>query len=113
MLSTTTTNAYVDETTHEVLLDEFYHNKQRKEEIVKEIVVTVCAMLNSSGGKVVMNIEADSNDISASQRSLVLRIVEQHLITIIGTNIIPYVNFEEDKKTITIFVEKAGSLNYN
>ena len=112
MLSTTTTGAYVDHTTHELLLDKFYQNKKYKEEILKKIIADVCAMLNgsTSGGKVVVNIIADSNDISASQRSSVLRILEQHLITIIGTNITAYVNFHEDKKSVTIFVEKSGSL---
>ena len=115
MPSMTATDAYVDQTTHEVSLDNFYQNKKYKEEILKEIIAAVCAMLNSNRGKVVMNIQG-SSDMSVSRISLVVRRVEQNLITIIGTNITTYVNFEEDERMVTMLVEKADSLitvNYN
>ena len=119
MLSLTTKfTTYANQITHEVLLDivKFDDKKQKyKEEIMKEIIAAACAMLNSNGGKVVINIEG-SNDISLSQMSTVVRRIEQNLITIIGTTITEYVKYEEDEKAVTIFVDKADSLitiNYN
>ena len=114
MLSTATTDAYADQITYELSLHEFLEKKLEgnyKETILKKIVSTVCAMMNCNGGRIVVNINANS-DISVSQLSLAVRIIEQHLISIIGTNITAAVNFEdsEDKKSITIFVEKAASL---
>ena len=107
-----------NQATHEVSLDivRFDDKKQKyKEEIMKNIIVAACAMLNSNGGKVVINIQG-CNDISVSQMSSLVRRIEQNLITIIGTNITEYVNCEEEEKTITMFVDKADSLitiNYN
>ena len=109
MLSTTT-GAYVDQTTYEVSFSKFNEKKKYKEDIVKEIIAAICAMLNSNGGKVAINIDAGSNDISLSQISSVVRIVEQKLIDIIGTNITQNVNFIQDTKTVTIFVKTAYSL---
>ena len=108
-MSTKTTDAYVDQTTHELSLREFPEDKNYKEKILKEIIVTICAMLNTNGGKVVINIDGDSS-ISNSQISLMVRMVEQRLKDIIGTKIISHVDFKEDKETVTIFVKKADSL---
>ena len=119
MLSLTTKfTTYANQNTHEVPLDvvKFDDKKQKyKEEIMKDIIAAACAMLNSNGGKVVINIEG-SNDMTVSQMSSVVRRIEQDLILIIGTAITEYVNYEEDEKTVTIFVDKADSLitiNYN
>ena len=109
-MSTPTTGAYVDQTTHKLLLRELNENKKYKEKIMREIIAAVCAMLNTNGGIVAINIDADGNGISVSQMSSVVRIVEQHLITIIGTNIASYINFEEDKETVIISVKKADTL---
>ena len=109
-MPSTTTGTYIDQTTYEVSFSKFNEKKKYKEDIVKEIIAGICAMLNSNGGKVVINIDAGSNDISLSQISLVVRIVEQKLIDIIGTNITQNVNFEDETTTVTIFVEKADSL---
>ena len=103
-MSTKTTDAYVDQTTHELSLREFPEDKNYKEKILKEIIVTICAMLNTNGGKVVINIDGDSS-ISNSQISLMVRLKD-----IIGTKIISHVDFKEDKETVTIFVKKADSL---
>ena len=109
-MSTTTTGAYVDQTTHELLLPKFNENKNYKKEILKEIIAAICAMLNTNGGTVVINIDADGDDISLSQMSSVVRIVEQHLIAIISTSIASHINFKEDKETVSILVKKADSL---
>ena len=109
---TTKFTTYVKQTTHEVSLDivRFDDKKQKyKEEIMKEIIAAACAMLNSNGGKVVINFEG-SHNISVSQMSSVVRRIEQNLINIIVTNITEYVNYEEEGNTVTMFVEKADSL---
>ena len=107
-MSTKTTDACVDQTTHELSLRKFRENKY-KEKILKEIIAAICAMMTTNGGKVVINIDADCN-ISNSQISLMVRIVEQRLKDIIGTKIISHVDFKEDKETVTILVKKADSL---
>ena len=106
-MSTKTTDACVDQTTHELSLGKFCEDKNHKEKILKEIIVDICAMLNTNGGKVVINVDADSNDISVSQ---MVRIVEQRLEPIIGTKITSHIDFTEDKETVTIFIKKADSL---
>ena len=106
------------QTTHEVSLDivRFDDKKLKyKEEIVKGVIAATCAMLNSNGGKVVINFEG-SHSISVSQISSVVRRIEQNLVTIIGTNITEYVNYEEEEETVTMFVEKADlfiTIDYN
>ena len=109
-MSTKTTGAYVDQTNHELLLRKFNENKNYKEKLLKEIIADICAMLNTNGGKVVINIDADSNDMPPSQMSTVVRRVEQPLTAIIGTNIASHIDITEDEETVTIFVKKADSL---
>ena len=106
-MSTKTTGTC--QTTHKLSLGKFRKNKNYKKEILKEIIAAICAMLNTNGGKVVINIDADSN-ISVSQMSSMVRTAEQHLETIIGTNIASHTNFKEDKETVNISVKKADSL---
>ena len=109
-MSTKTTGAYVDQTNHELLLRKFNENKKYKEKLLKEIIADICAMLNTNGGKVVINIDADSNGMPPSQMSTVVRRVEQPLTAIIGTNIASHIDITEDEETVTIFVKKADSL---
>ena len=112
-MSTTRTGAYVDQTAHQLLLSKFNDKKQRyKEEILKELICSISAMLNSNGGKVVVYIDATNNDISVSQMSSeVVRAIEQQLTAIIGTiGIASNIHFKKDEETVTIFVEKASSL---
>ena len=59
-MSTKTTDACVDQTTHELSLRKFRENKY-KEKILKEIIAAICAMMTTNGGKVVINIDADCN----------------------------------------------------
>ena len=108
-MSTKTTGAYFGQTTHKLSLRKFREDKTYKTEILKEIIAAICAMLNTNGGIVVINIDADCN-ISVSQMSSMVRTAEQHLIAIIGTNIASHIHFKEDKETVTIFVKKADSL---
>ena len=106
----TATGAHIDVITHEMLLHKFHADKKYKKVILDEIIAAICAMLNSNGGKVVIHLGIRSDEISLSQLSLVIRIVEQQLIKIIGPNITRNVDFKEDNQTVTIFVRKADSL---
>ena len=107
MLALTT---YVNQTIHELSLDiAKLDDKKYREERMKNIIAATCAMLNTNGGNVLINVKG-GNDISVSQMSSVVRRVEQNLVDIIGTSITKYVNYEEDEKTITIIVDKADSL---
>ncbi len=112
---------HLDETGHVIFLGKFENNKKYKEQVLQEIIVAVCAMLNSNGGKVVIHIDTDSNDIpvegsSFSQISLVIRILEQSMISIIGTRAISNMNFKTDQESIVVSVKQADFLittNYN
>ena len=113
---------HIDETRHIIFLSEFEKNKRYKEEIIHEIIAAICAMLNSNGGKVVIDIETDSNetpveDAPFSQISLVTRILEQSMISIIGKiQSVSNIDFQENKEGLLIFVKKTDSLittNYN
>ena len=111
-----------EETRHAIVLGKFEEDKRYKEQKIKEVVDAICAMLNSSGGQVVINIETDSNETPVggspfSQMSLAIRMVEQSMISIIGTQqTTSYINFREDNGRMLISVRKADSLitiNYN
>ena len=112
----------INETRHVICLGKFENNQRYKEQIIREIVAVICAMLNSNGGKVVIDIETDSNETPAggspfSQMSLVIRILEQSMISIIGLHqTISNINFREDNESKIILVKKVDSLitiNYN
>ena len=74
-------------------------------------------MLNRDGGNVVLHNECDCEKCKSSQMSLVVRILEQSIISIIGLHwTVSNINFKEDKERIVILVEKSDSLittNYN
>ena len=115
-------NNCIDETRHVIVLGKFEKNKRYKEQIVQEIKVAICAMLNSNGGKVVIDFETDSNEIPvggspSSQMALVIRILEQSMISIIGLHqTISNIDFREDNESIIILVKKVDSpitINYN
>ena len=117
-----TMDVHLDETGHVIFLGKFENNKRYKEQVLQEIIVAVCAMLNSNGGKVVINIDTDSNDIPVegspfSRMLLVIRILEQSMISIIGTRqTISNMNFKTDQESIVVSVKKADFLittNYN
>ena len=112
----------INETRHVICLGKFENNKRYKEQIVREIPAAICAMLNSNGGKVVIDFETDSNETTvegfpSSQMSSVIRILEQSMISIIGMRqTSSNINFTEDKESILILVKKVDSLitiNYN
>ena len=112
----------INETRHVICLDKFENNQRYKEQIVREILAAICAMLNSNGGKVVIDFETDSNETTvegfpSSQMSSVIRILEQSMISIIGIRqTSSNINFTEDKESIIILVKKVDSLitiNYN
>ena len=117
-----TMDSHFDETRHTICLWKFENNKKYKEHILQEIAVSVCAMLNSNGGKVVIPFEKDRNDIPIdgsllTETSLVIRVLEQYIISITGQNqTISKINFSNTKDGITISIKKADSLitnNYN
>ena len=112
----------IDETDHVIFLGKFENSKKYKEKTLQEIIAPICAMLNSNGGKVVIHVETESNDIPVegspfSQMSLVIRILEQSMISIIGVHeTISHINFKEGEESIEISLKKADSLittNYN
>ena len=102
-------------TGHVVSLEKF-ENKKYKEKTLKEIVVSVCAMLNSNGGKVMIQLDTDRNDIPVdgspfSKISLMHRQLEQFIISIIGLHrTVSKINFIHDKDGVNIFVKKSDSL---
>ena len=115
-------NICLDETRHVIVLGKFENNKRYKEKIIQEIKVAICAMLNSNGGKAVIDFETDSNETPAggspfSQMLLVIRILEQSMISIIGLHqTISNIDFREDNESIIILVKKVDSpitINYN
>ena len=106
----------IDETGHVIFLSEFVSKKRYKEEIIHEIIAAICAMLNSNGGKVVIDIKTDSNETPVDglpfyQTPLVIRILEQSMISIIGKiQTVSNINFQEDKKGLLIFVKETDFL---
>ena len=115
-------DSHFDETSHTICLWKFENNKKYKEHIVQEITASVCAMLNSNGGKVVISFETYKNDIPvdsslSSKRSLVIRVLEQYIMSITGQNqTVSKINFSKRKDGIVISIKKADSLitnNYN
>ena len=106
---------HYDEICHVVPLEKF-ENKKYEEQILKEIAVAVCAMLNSNGGKVAIHFETDGNNIAVdgsafSKISLMIRKLEQFIISIIGLHrAVSKINFRRGKDDIIIFVKKADSL---
>ena len=115
-------DGHIDETSHIIFLGKFEKDKRYKEKILQEIIAAIYAMLNSNGGQVMIHIDTDSNVIPVegspfSQMSLVIRILEQFMISVIGSNqTVSKINFKADKESIVILVEKSDSLittNYN
>ena len=112
-------NGDVDETAHVVQLRKFEKEKKYKEEIVKEVIAAICAMLNSNGGKVTIYPDTNSSiqdGPSFSRMSFVIRILEQSMTSIIGVQqTVLKINFKTDE-SISISVKKLASLvttNYN
>ena len=112
-----------DKSSHVIIFGKFENNKRYKESVVKEIIAVICAMLNTNGGKVDISIGTDgSTDIpvhglSFHQQSQIIRILEQNMISTIGSNqTVNNINFEKEENRIVIFVEKSDQLtvtNYN
>ena len=115
-------NGYSDQTYHVMFLGKFENNKKYKEQIIQGIKIDIFAMLNSSGGKVVIDIETEDNVMPVGgtpflEIPLVIRILEQSMTSVIGIHqTISNINFVEHTERIVIFVKKSGSLittNYN
>ena len=113
-------DGHVDESSHVLFLDKFKNNKRYKGELLQEIIAAICAMLNSNGGNVVIHIKPDGNipvGFPSFRMSSVIRILEQSMISIIGSHqTVLKMNFKDDKDSIVIFIKKTDSLittNYN
>ena len=101
-------------------VEEFFTNKKYKEKKLSEIIIVICAILNSNGGKVVLHTGTDSNVpgnipegvFCFSQMLLqVIRMLEQSMISIIGSQqTVSKIDFKEDRESIIILVKKADSL---
>ena len=122
-----------DETAHVIYLHTFKKDKKYKEEIVKEILAAICAMLNSNGGKVMihfyngvvpvedlsqLNIHPGILDVDSFPLiSVVVRILDQSMMAIAGIEETrSKVYFQEDEECVTISVKRADFLittNYN
>jgi hypothetical protein len=111
----------VDETGHSVSFCKFESipaNRKYKEQKLNEIIAAICAMLNSNGGKVILHNECKCEKVKRLP-SLVIRILEQSLVSIIGTHqTVSKIDFKEDKEmqSIVILIQKADSFvaaNYN
>ena len=98
-------NNCIDETRHVIVIGKFESSKRYKEQIIREIIATICAMLNSNGGKVLIDFETDNNETPVGgsplpQMSSVIRILEQSMISIIGLHqTISNINFKEDNES--------------
>ena len=104
-----------DESNHTIFLGEFENNKRYKDSIVKEIIAAICAMMNSNGGRGVISFDTDSNvpvdGFPFSHFSLIIRILEQNMISIIGSNqTVSKIDFKEGEECIVIFIKKSDSL---
>ena len=115
-------DGHSDETRHVIVLGKFEKNKRYKDKKIQEIIAAICAMLNSNGGTAVIDIETDSNETPvggspSSQMSLVIRIVEQSMISIIGIQqTTSNINFRKNGESIVILVQRTDSIittNYN
>ena len=106
----------LDETSHDIILQKFESHKKYKEHILRELVAAISALLNSNGGKVVLHFQSDSK-VEDNKLLFVIRVLEQHMISIIGENqTVSKINFKDDADDIIIFVMKADFLitvNYN
>ena len=108
-------DGHLDETGHVIFLGKFENSKRYKEKVLQEIIAAICAMLNSNGGKVMIHFDTDSSipveSLPFSQLSLVIRILEQSMISIIGGHqTISKINFRDDKNSIIVFIKRADSL---
>ena len=86
-------------------------NEDNKKSKLEMVINAVCAMLNTNGGKVVVNIEPDSN-------LSLIELLEESLISIIGNNqTVKKIDFDQNEEHITVLVkERADFLvtkNYN
>ena len=89
--------------------------KKYKETEMKKIISSVCALLNTDGGDLVMNInESLACDVQISNY---IRMIEQRLTEIIGSVVmVSNINFEKKEQKIILHVEKSNvliSTNYN
>ena len=113
MLSTLQTKKGLgDKAAHVIINSGEFKNKKYKEQKLKEIIATICGMLNTNGGKVVIHVENDANvPIEGSLSVQVIRRLEQTMISLIGlSQTVSKINFNEDAEDPTILIKKNNSL---
>ena len=102
-----------DETTHVVSLSEFEKVEKYKDQIVKNAIADICAMLNSNGGKVVIRFDNPNPDVKDSDPHIsgVTRKLDQFMISIIGVKQTESkITFKNDAGSLTVSVKRADSL---
>ncbi|XP_028394765.1 uncharacterized protein LOC114518928 isoform X3 [Dendronephthya gigantea] len=101
----------VEENGHVLDLDlcKLEKSKKYKEQKLKEIISAICAMLNTYGGKVVLYNELKC--ALAEHSPLVVRILEQSMISIIGVNqTVSNISFQKKNSCLVISVKKVDYL---
>ena len=91
-------------------------NVEKKYKFAKmnEIISAVCALFNSGGGKVVINLDstASTQDIDTC-----IRMIEQRIVEMVGiTTMVSHTTFEVNTRRIILYVQQASelvSVNYN
>ena len=110
-------DSHLDETSLVISLREFESNKKYKEHNLQEVIVAICAMLNSNGGKVMIHFDTDSCIAVEDIPLKVIKILEHRMVSITGGNqTVSKINFKDDKDCIRIFIEKADffiTIHYN
>ena len=101
---------FVDETVHYICLFRLKNDKKYKEQKSKEIIAAICAMLNSNGGKVRIYNDSKCNS-SDCLLPIVSRMLEQHIISIVGLRLTTSkICIEQKEESLVIVVKKADLL---
>ena len=92
------------------------NNKKSKSDVLNKIIMVICAMLNTIGGKVILK-HTGQPKLFDTKIPFLIRTLEQTLISIIGSNQgVSNINFKDEKDRLVVVVNKADSLvmnNYN
>ena len=110
--------SHLDEISHVISLGEFENaGKKYMAQVWQEIKPAFCAMLNSNGGRMVIHFETKdgkhvlADGFPSSKISSVIRVLEQHVISIIGVNqTVSKIDFSYGKDNIIISIKKTDSL---
>ena len=110
---------YDDISNHVITLVKFQKDKRYRDNVMKEIIATICAMLNTNGGKVMIRFDPNIPVFGSTffHASWVIQRVEQYMRVIMGLNqTVSKIKIQENKESIFIVITKSDSLittNYN